>query len=296
EHAVGDPRIQLITLGRNLGCGGAIAHAYEWARDRGVDIAVSIDGDGQMDPDDMGALIMPIIEGRADLTKGNRLTQPSDLKRIPKLRLFGNVSLSVLTKIASGYWTIADSQTGYTAAGRHALEHIDWDKLYARYGRPNDLLVRANVARCRAADVPVRAVYGVGEQSTMRIARTSLSIAWMLFRRFWWRLWTRHVLLEFHPMVFLYLLGVVGTLVTTGLGVHVLRSLLMDGSLPRIASVAWVVMGVTTVNALFLAFWMDLLTNQALSLPLQTRRMSRMAPVQLGEPVATAGAGAPDGA
>jgi hypothetical protein len=240
------------------------------------------------------ALILPIIEGRADFTKGNRLTQPSDLRAIPKLRLFGNVSLSVLTKIASGYWTIADSQTGYTAVGRHALEHIDWDKLYARYGRPNDLLVRANVARCRAADVPVRAIYDIGETSTMRIARTSVGITWMLFRRFWWRLWTRHVLLEFHPMVFLYFFGVVGALVSSGLGLHVLRSFLLDGALPRIASVAWIVIGVTTLNALFLAFWMDLITNQPLSLPLQTRRMSRTAPTQRAEPAAIAGAGAAD--
>ena len=83
---------------------------------------------------------------------------------LPQVRFVGNAVLSLLTKPTSGYWGIADSQSGYTAAGRWALEHIDWDEVYPRYGRPNDVLILANLADCRVADVPIRAIYGVGER------------------------------------------------------------------------------------------------------------------------------------
>ena len=113
-----DPRIEAIALRTNLGVGGALAHAYSWARDQDVDIAVSVDGDGQMDPAEMTRLLDPIVRGEADYAKGNRLIDPQGWSDIPRIRLLGNAALSLLTKVASGYWSVADSQSGYSAAGR----------------------------------------------------------------------------------------------------------------------------------------------------------------------------------
>ena len=79
--------------------------------------------------------------------------------------------LSLLTKIASGYWHVADSQSGYTAIALPMLEQLDLDRIYARYGFPNDMLVHLNVWNARVRDIPSRPVYGVGERSGIRLHR-----------------------------------------------------------------------------------------------------------------------------
>ena len=139
-------RIELIEHEVNQGVGGAIATGYKWARDNGIDVAVVMAGDGQMDPADLPAILDPVVEDQADYTKGNRLVTGEAFRKIPKIRFFGNSILSLLTKIVSGYWHVADSQTGYTAISAEALAAIDWDRMYKRYGQPNDLLVKVDRA------------------------------------------------------------------------------------------------------------------------------------------------------
>lgn len=268
-EALHDPRVVRLTLAENRGVGRALAVGYAWARDHGVDAAVTVDGDGQMDPGDMWRLLDPIVEGRADYTKGNRFTTRADLASIPRLRLFGNVVLSLLTKIATGYWSVADSQSGYSAAGRYMLDQVPWDRMYPRYGRPNDAIWHASMAGCRVADVPIRSVYGVGEQSTMRIFRSMWGIAWLLFRRFWQRMFLKHVLIDFHPMVFLYVVSVLASITTAGLLPWVVVRFLQTGQFPQLASFALIVSVAVGVNALFLGFFMDLHAHRHVSLPLQ---------------------------
>jgi glycosyltransferase involved in cell wall biosynthesis len=270
ELAETNPRVESFRLTENQGVGGALAVGYAWARDAGVDIAVTMDGDGQMDPDDIAALIEPIVAGRADFTKGNRLTTLTDLRPIPRLRLLGNVLLSVLTKIATGYWSIADSQSGFSAAGRYALESIAWDRVYRRYGRPNDALWHASMVGCRAADVPIRSRYGIGETSTMSLPHVAPRLLWLLFRRFWRRMFLKHVLIDFHPMVFLFLYSVVAGISSVLLLPWVVYWFVTTGRFPQLATIALVVGAATSVNALFLGFWMDLHANRHISLPLQS--------------------------
>ncbi len=138
-------KLVLIKHKFNQGVGGSIATGYKWARDNDSDIAVVMAGDGQMNPMDLPALLDPVVEGKADYSKGNRLFIGKAFEKIPKIRFFGNGFLSLFTKIASGYWNIADSQSGYTAINKKALNTIDWDKMYKRYGQPNDILVRLNL-------------------------------------------------------------------------------------------------------------------------------------------------------
>ena len=115
--------------------------------------------------------------------------------------------LSLLTKIASGYWHVADSQSGYTAIALPMLEQLDLDRIYPRYGFPNDLLVHLNVWNARVRDVPSRPVYGVGERSGIRLRKVVPTISWLLVKGFWWRLWQKYVIRDFHPLVFFYVLG-----------------------------------------------------------------------------------------
>jgi glycosyltransferase involved in cell wall biosynthesis len=268
KAAVEDDRIVLIDLDRNVGVGGALAHAYEWARANHVDIAVSIDADGQMDPGDMSRLIDPIVDGKADYTKGNRLFDPKGWAEIPRIRLMGNAILSLLTKMASGYWSVVDSQSGYSAAGRVAIERIDWRSMYPRYGRPNDVLVLANVAECRVADIPVRPVYGVGERSSMKIAKATLTISALLVRRFWWRLYRKYLLRDFHPLLFFYLLATITAVVALGLTGRLFYKWILDGTVPQTTALGAAFFTITSLNSLFFAFWMDMQANAPLAVVL----------------------------
>ena len=266
--AEADNRIHLLSLTENVGVGGALSHAYLWARDNDIDVAVSIDGDGQMDPDEMERLIEPIVEGKADYAKGNRLADPSGWRVIPRIRLFGNAVLSLLTKMASGYWSVVDSQSGYSAAGRAALDRIDWSSMYARYGRPNDVLVLANVADCRVVDVPVTPIYGVGERSTMKIAKVTFLIAALLVRRFWWRLTQKYLLRDFHPLLFFYLLATLTGVISLLLTGRLVYRWILDGMVPQVTALATAFFMITTLNSLFFAFWMDMQANAYLAIRL----------------------------
>ena len=113
-------------------------------------------GDGQMDPSDLPGLLLPIVEGRVDYVKGNRFLHGEVWHKMPLPRLMGNVLLSLATKVSSGYWHLFDSQCGYTAASRLALEVVDAAGLFPRYGYPNDLLARLNAAGLRVEDAAVK--------------------------------------------------------------------------------------------------------------------------------------------
>jgi hypothetical protein len=228
-----------------------------------------------MDPDEMRSLVDPIVDDVADYTKGNRLLEPAHWRAIPRVRLMGNAVLSLLTKLTSGYWAVADSQSGYTAAGRYALERIEWEEVYPRYGRPNDVLVLANIADCRVADVPVKAIYGVGERSSMKILKVTFAIAWLLFRRFWYRLFHKYVLRDFHPLVFFYLLGVVTGVVSAGLLIRLLVVWFGQGHVPQVTALAGAFFAITTLNSLFFASWMDMQANDHLNVRLHDRALMR---------------------
>ena len=179
-----DKKIILLKHETNKGCGGAISTGNIWASSKDFDIVVRMDGDGQMDPIDLPNILDPVLANEADYTKGNRLFSGEAYKKIPKIRYFGNSILSLLTKIASGYWHVADSQTGYTAINKKALKIINWNKMYKRYGQPNDLLVMLNVSNMRVRDVPIDPVYGVGEKSGIKIRKVIFTIGWLLIKRF----------------------------------------------------------------------------------------------------------------
>jgi len=160
----------------------ALASGYKRARDCGAAIAAVMAGDGQMDPEELFLILDPVVLGEADFCKGNRFINPASRARIPKLRLAGNLCLSFLTRHISGYRHINDTQNGYTAANRNVLETLDWDRLYKKYGQPNDLLVKLSLRGFRIAEIPNTAIYHASDQSKMNIARVFLPISWLILR------------------------------------------------------------------------------------------------------------------
>jgi glycosyltransferase involved in cell wall biosynthesis len=163
--------MEVIRHARNQGVGAAIASGYARALALGADVTAVMAGDSQMDPADLGGLVGAVVGGQVDYAKGNRFLWPRGWQVMPPSRLLGNLVLSHLTRLASGYWTVFDSQCGYTAASRRALSTIAEGPMFARYGYPNDLLVRLGRGGLRVQDVPVRPVYGPDWRSGIRITR-----------------------------------------------------------------------------------------------------------------------------
>lgn len=214
-------RVVPIRHERNRGVGGAIKTGYRRARADGIDVTAVMAGDGQMDPDQLARLIDPVIDGSADYAKGNRLLCRDFCASMSSWRLFGNGLLTLLTKVATGYWRTTDPQNGYTTISYAALSELDLSTLYDDYGFANDLLVRLNAHGMCVADVAMPAVYG-DERSTIRYSQFVPALSVLLLRGFLWRLKTKYLVREFHPLVFLYTLGALGI---GGAGANAIRAL-----------------------------------------------------------------------
>lgn len=191
-----DARVSVIFHEDNVGVGGATITGYVSAISSGADIVVKVDGDGQMFPEDIPRLIDPIIRGESDYTKGNRFDSLEHLKQMPAIRIFGNASLSLMTKLSSGYWTVNDPTNGFTAIHRSALEQIDLSKVSKGFFFESDLLFRLSLAGAVVRDVSIPARYG-SESSNLRIGKALLEfpvkharnyskrIAYLYFLREW---------------------------------------------------------------------------------------------------------------
>lgn len=184
-----ESRVVPIRHQQNGGVGSAIKSGFREALDGDVDIVAVMDGDGQMDPDHLDRLLDPIVDGRASYAKGNRLARRSHMGSMSWFRLLGNVLLTILTRIASGYWRMCDPQNGYNAIETTTLERITLSQLHDRYGFRNDVLIRLSVAGVTIADVAMPAVYGE-EESGIHYTAFIPRMSWLLFGRFVWRLRT----------------------------------------------------------------------------------------------------------
>ena len=261
---LGEPRVQLIRHERNSGVGAAIASGYRQALAEEVDVTCVMAADNQMDPDELEGLVEPVARGEVEYAKANRLVSGEAWKVIPRTRYLGNAVLSLLTKIASGYWHVADSQAGYTAVSLGTLRRLDLDALYARYGFPNDLLVHLNVQNARVRDVPSRPIYDVGEQSGIKLRSVVPRISWLLFKGFWWRMGQKYVIRDFHPLVFFYAFGalMLGVGLLLGLLELVLR---IAGNAITPASIVLVaVLLIAGLQMTLFAMWFDMEANKDL--------------------------------
>ncbi|MDR1080789.1 MAG: glycosyltransferase family 2 protein [Deltaproteobacteria bacterium] len=262
--AAEDPRVVVLTHAENQGVGGAIATGYKWARDNGMDMAAVMAGDGQMDPADLPALCDPVAVEGVDYAKGNRLVHAEAYESIPKVRFFGNAVLSFLTKISSGYWHVADSQTGYTVISKRALAAVDWDRMYRRYGQPNDLLVRLNVEDMRVRDVPVRPVYNIGEKSGFRPHKVLWPISRLLIRMYIWRLWKKYMIRDAHPLFLFILTG----LMLFGLGflffLRLVYLFMSQGQMPEITLIVLLFTVFLGLQSFLFGVWMDMDRNKEL--------------------------------
>jgi glycosyltransferase involved in cell wall biosynthesis len=263
-RALSDGRVRLIEHERNQGVGGAIVTGYKQAAEDGVDVTAVMAADNQMDPEDLEHLVTPVARGEVDYAKANRLFTGQAWELIPRYRYLGNAVLSLLTKVASGYWHVADSQSGYTAVSLAYLRLLDLDRIYKRYGFPNDMLVHLNVWNARVRDLPSRPIYGVGERSGIRLRKVIPTISWLLVKGFFWRLRTKYVIRDFHPLVFFYMLGLLMSLLGLGLGIAEVVLRILGNQITAATVVLVALLLIFGSQFTLFAMWFDMESNKDL--------------------------------
>jgi glycosyltransferase involved in cell wall biosynthesis len=263
-RALNYQRVELIEHERNEGVGAAILTGYRRALQDRIDVTAVMAADAQMDPTDLEMLARAVARDEVDYAKANRLFTGQAWEVIPRYRYLGNAVLSLLTKIASGYWHIADSQSGYTAISLRYLELLDLDRIYPRYGFPNDMLVHLNVWNARVRDFPSRPIYRVGERSGIRLRKVVPRIAWLLFKGFFWRMREKYVIRDFHPLVFFYTLGLLMTLLGLGLGIAEVVLRILGNQITAATVVLVALLLVSGSQFTLFAMWFDMESNKDL--------------------------------
>ena len=260
------PRLRVIRHEQNRGVGAAIVTGYKAALEelQRTDLVAVMAGDAQMDPAELSRLLTPLVKDQADYTKGNRLFTGQAWKIIPRHRYLGNAVLSFLTKIASGYWHVADSQSGYTAVTSEALAVLQLHRLYPRYGFPNHLLVELNNYDFRVRDVPIRPVYNVGEVSGIRLHRVVPTLSWLLIKCYFWRMKEKYIIRDFHPLIFFLTLGLLVTGTGLLLGAYIVYMRLFHGAVAATTVIFDAFLLISGMQMLFFAMWMDMEHNKGL--------------------------------
>jgi glycosyltransferase involved in cell wall biosynthesis len=264
NHHPETSRIILINHLKNGGVGRAVARGYKWCLDNNIDCVAKLDGDGQMDPDELSEICNPVVFDNVDYVKGNRLLHGASADVIPGTRYFGNSILSMLTKVASGYWRASDTQTAYTAISKRALGFLKLYKLYPGYGYPNDILIKLNIVKCTLKEVQIKPVYRIGEKSKMKIGKIIPRISWILLSGFFIRLWIKYFVRDFHPLFLLYHLALILCVVWLPYLYKVVRALVFSLHMSFETLFAFTFLGVLGFQSLLFAMWMDIMDNERL--------------------------------
>ncbi|MCK5853400.1 glycosyltransferase family 2 protein [bacterium] len=257
-------RIILINIKKNSGVGAAIARGYKWAKDHAIDCTAVMAGDSQMDPAELEKICLPVVNDNVDYVKGNRLIHRSAWLVVPKVRYIGNSILSILNKIASGYWHVSDTQTGYTAISLEGLRAIRIHDIYKRYGMPNDMLVKLNIAFCTVSEVPIKPVYNIGEESKMKVLSVIPRISWLLFRSFFKRLWIKYFFRDFHPLFILYNFAIILGILCIPCIYCILHCWWFGDGISVKVFIAFLFLFISGFQSFLFAMWMDIQDNERL--------------------------------
>lgn len=192
-----DPRVVVLRHEVNQGVGGAVITGYQAAISIGAQVIVKIDGDGQMDPAQISYFTRPILDGKADYTKGNRFFNVEYLASMPKIRILGNSFLSLVNKFSSGFWDVMDPTNGYTAIHVGALRLMGFEKVDRRYFFEADILFRLNTVRAVVKDIPLAAHYE-NQTSSMNLVLVAIQFPWKYLRIFVKRIFYNYFLRDFN--------------------------------------------------------------------------------------------------
>jgi len=212
-----DNRVTVIFNKENLGVGGAVKSGFKYAKAKGADIFVKLDGDGQMPPHLIKKIIKPILKREADYVKGNRFYNLEFLQKMPAMRIFGNSVLSLINKFVNGYWDIMDPTNGFIAIHKNALSLLPLDKIENRYFFESDMLFRLSTIRAVVTDVPMRAYYS-NEKSNLSVSHTAFSFPFKYINRFFKRIFYNYFLRDFNVATLELIGGSIALIFGVGMG------------------------------------------------------------------------------
>lgn len=211
DLATKNPKIKIVRHATNQGVGGAVLSGYQMAYQNGADIIVKIDSDDQMDPAYLPSLVKPILNHQADYTKGNRFLHDHELKNMPAIRRFGNMGLSFLTKMASGYWNIFDPTNGYTAISARMVPLLDLQRIDRRFFFETSMLLELGRLRAVVKDVSIPARYQ-DENSSLSEWKTLIEFPPKLISGFCQRILYQYFLKDFSAVSLFIITGLMGAL------------------------------------------------------------------------------------
>lgn len=262
--AAGDSRIVLIAHLVNQGLGQSLIDGYVKCREMEIDITAVMAGDAQMSPDDLEAVVAPILQGKAEYAKGNRLLMEDVAKQMPLHRLIGNSGLTFLTKFATGYWHVMDPQCGYTAISLDALRAIPIEQMTKGYGYNADILNMLNIRNFAVSDVEVKPVYGE-EQSKIKLSSYVPKVSWLLIRLFFRRLLHKYMVRDFNPLCLSYVFGIaLFALGTIPFGVRLFYMYDKHAEFPQTTFLCLMFLTIASVQILLSAVQYDMEDNRHL--------------------------------
>lgn len=199
--------IEYIKQERNLGVGGATKTGFLKAIEDQMDIVVKVDADDQMDTTYIKDLVNPLINNKAGYAKGNRFRDFKALRKMPFVRKMGNLGLSFLTKVATGYWNNFDPTNGFFAIKTSVLKQLDFEVISNRYYFETSLIAELYFQDVIIKDVPMPAIYG-DEKSSMSVWKMPFVFVPKLIKTFMQRIFKTYFIYDFNVSSIYILLGV----------------------------------------------------------------------------------------
>lgn len=190
-------KITILTNPKNRGVGFSTVRGLKYFLNKNFDVIVKLDADGQMNPDLIPQLIQPIIDKKAYAVKGNRFTTLDHMIAMPKIRLIGNLILTFLNKLSTGYWELSDPTNGFLAFRGSALRKIRLEKLDNRYFFESDLLFQCSLIGLFFEQLPMKSIYG-DEISSLRPLKQIMLFSKKHILNFFKRIIYQYFLLDFN--------------------------------------------------------------------------------------------------
>ncbi len=265
NEALSNEKLILINHEKNSGVGAALITGYKKSIELNCDVTVVMPGDAQALPDDFTNLVNPVLEGKADYSKGNRLNHRDVQKIMPRYRFVGNTVLSLFTKFASGYFNIMDPQMGYTAINNDVLKKIDLSKMIKRYGYPGQLLHFLNLVDAVVCDVDIIPHYGE-EKSGLRVWNILPKLTFLLIGLFFKRVFKKLIFRDLSPAGISYLLSFITLFVAEPILIsRVLRIYDQDGFVPELTFIMLLVFFILFILFFFFGLLFDIQENKDLN-------------------------------
>ena len=168
-------KVSISYNNKNLGVGGAVKVGYQESLKNNIDIIVKIDGDNQMNPNEINKLVKPLLNGEYGYAKGNRFLMKEEIENYPIVKFYGNIFLSFMSKLSSGYWDIFDPINGYTAITKECLQKLNLDKIDNGYFFESDMLYNLYLCKFRVKDIPVKIKYYKNQIQNMSVIKESFN-------------------------------------------------------------------------------------------------------------------------